>query len=308
MRNRTGAALIAMLALIASHGGHADALTDLNKAFREAYDRAATHTLDDMRARVPVLVNRFGQISLYRPGVETPDVYVMNSKLYFEARSVAHTAAAMFAGLAPYGTGPLGDERLQWLKAYQSLLLAAEAELERRTDIPDDLKAHQLALLADVRRTAQRIHQQGVLEETALADMGRTVRRGIQKNLEAAAASQLDQFRAQLTKWKQDHAGLEWDKAVVVIVGVHQARNRYLQRQFFDWLLQDQPTREDRVVFAETMTPPPPLDKEEPKDALVLLSKVMLDKGLSRAIFDDPLLMQSDVLGDAAEAVIAKWR
>jgi hypothetical protein len=34
----------------------------------------------------------------------------------------------------------------------------------------------------------------------------------------------------------------------------------------------------------------------------------MLDKGLANTIFGDPLALQSDVLGDAAEAIIESWR
>jgi hypothetical protein len=61
-------------------------------------------------------------------------------------------------------------------------------------------------------------------------------------------------------------------------------------------------------VFAETLTPGAPLDQAPPADALVLLAKVMLDKGMAAIVFGDPLALQSDVLGDAAEATIATWR
>ena len=96
--------------------------------------------------------------------------------------------------------------------------------------------------------------------------------------------------------------------AAVVVIGVHQARDGNLQRQFFDWLLDDRPSRQDRVVFAETLTPPAPLDQAPATEALTLLSKVMLDKGLAKVVFGDPLALQSDVLGGAAEAIIATWR
>jgi hypothetical protein len=54
----------------------------------------------------------------------------------------------------------------------------------------------------------------------------------------------------------------------------------------------------------ETLNPPPPLEKAAPRDSLMLLSKVMLDKGLSQFVFGDVYALQSDVLGDAAEAVL----
>jgi hypothetical protein len=118
----------------------------------------------------------------------------------------------------------------------------------------------------------------------------------------------LEQFRAQVSRWKAAYPSLAWDRAAVVVVGVHQARGGNLQRQFFDWLLRDGPDRQDRVVFAETLTPPAPLEQAPASDALTLLAKVMLDKDLATVVFGDPLALQADVLGPAAEAIIATWR
>jgi hypothetical protein len=138
--------------------------------------------------------------------------------------------------------------------------------------------------------------------------MGTTVRPAIQQNLAFAAASQLEQFRAQVERWKAAYPALPWDRAVAVVIGGHQARDRNLQRQFFDWMLNDRPDRQDRVVFAETVTPPAPLGQAAPTEALTLLSKVLLDKGLAATLFGDPLALQSDVLGGAAETIIESWR
>jgi hypothetical protein len=44
------------------------------------------------------------------------------------------------------------------------------------------------------------------------------------------------------------------------VIGTHQPRALSWQRQFFDWMLRDDPVREDRVVFAETLGFPAPID------------------------------------------------
>jgi hypothetical protein len=306
-RLRRSALVIATVTngLLASMSGtFGDAVSNLNDAWRTAYEHAAKQTLSNLRASVPVLVNRFDQIALYRPGMDRPDLFSMDPTIYREAKSVAHTPAALYVRLAASGLGTLDEARLQWLAAYQSLLSDAEAEIGGRADIPAQIRAMQTGMLADVPRFAQRIQQRGTVDQAILDEMGSLVRNAVRKNLELAAASQLEQFRDQIGKWKADYPSLAWDRAVVVTIGVHQARERYLQRQFFDWMLRDDPRTQDRVVFAETMTPPP-LEKAD--DALMLLSKVMLDKGLSEVIFDDRLRLQADVLGDAAEAVIKNW-
>jgi hypothetical protein len=104
-----------------------------------------------------------------------------------------------------------------------------------------------------------------------------------------------------------EHPSLAWDRGVVVILGIHQARENYLQRQFFDWVFHDQPSKQARVVFAETLIPPPPLEKDPAGDAMMLLAKVMLDKTIAASIFGGPLALQSDVLGGAAEDIIHRW-
>jgi hypothetical protein len=297
------------LGLLAPLGGsRADAISDPRHAFTEAYRLGATQTLANLRAAVPVLVNRFEQIALYMPGVEAPELFSMDAASYLQASAVAHTAATLGARLSPFGLGALDDERRAWLARYQSLLSAAEIEVARRGDIPEELRTLQRGMLGDVRGFAQRIHQQGSVDQALLDELGSTMRAAVRANLEHAAASQLEQFRAQVVRWKAAYPSLAWDHAAVVVIGVHQARDRNLQRQFFDWMLRDDPSRQDRVVFAETLTPGSLLEQAPVADALTLLSKVMLDKGLATIVFGDPLALQSDVLGRAAEAIIATWR
>lgn len=301
-------ALLGLALLAPARPCHADGVADLDQAFRDAYRLAATRTLDTLRASVPVLVNRFEQIALYRPGVEQPELFSMDAGPYLQASAVSHSAAALDARMASAGLGTLDADRLAWLAHYQSLLSSAEREIAGRRDMPDALRAVQLGMLAEVRRFAQRIHQQGSVDQALLDAMGAAVRPAIQQNLAFAAASQLDQFRAQVERWKAAYPALPWDRAVAVVIGVHQARDRNLQRQFFDRMLGDRPDRQDKVVYAETMTPPAPLGEAPPTEALTLLSKVLLDKGLAATLFGDPLALQSDVLGGAAEAIIQGWR
>ena len=301
-------ALVGLVLLTSAQSSHADAISDLDQAFKDSYRLAATQTLGTLRASVPVLVNRFEQIALYRPGVEQPELFSMDTGPYLQASAVSHTAAALDARMVSGGLGKLDADRLAWLDLYQSLLSAAEGEIAARRDMPDALRTLQVGMLAEVRRFAQRIHQQGSVEQAVLDAMGATVRPAIQQNLAFAAASQLEQFRAQVERWKAAYPALPWDRAVAVVIGGHQARGGNLQRQFFDWMLNDRQDRQDRVVFAETMTPPAPLGQAPPTEALTLLSKVLLDKGLAATLFGDPLALQSDVLGGAAEAIIGSWR
>lgn len=285
----------------------ADAMADLDRAFRQAYNLAAAESLTKLRSSAPVLINRFGQIALYRPGLDTPEIYSMDMSVYLQARSVSHVAPALIARLAPAAPGPLDSQRSGWLASYEQLLANAAMALRARNDIIEETKSKQITLLETVLDVVKEIRRRGEVDEQTLRSMGTMVRPHIESNLALAATSQLEQFRRQIELWKTQYPSLNWNQAVVVIVGNHQARRNYLQRQFFDWMLGDHPDKEDRVVFAETLIPPAPLQQDLQPPAMVLLSKVMLDKQISQYLFDDPYTLQSDVLGGAAQNIIRQW-
>jgi hypothetical protein len=299
--------LPALLLGATSPAASCDPLSDLEQAFHDAYSNAAGRTLETLRASAPVLVNNAGQIALYRPGVPEPDIFTMDSRLFLEASTVAHTPVALEARLVPDGLGRLDPGRLDWLAKYENSLAKADDDIAHRTDLPAELQSAQRDILTKVRRTAGQARRTGQIARHDIDDLGAAIRQDIRFSLKVAATAQLDQFRKQIETWKAAYPDLAWDKAVVVIVAGHQPRRDQLQQQFFDWMLHDDPGRQEHVVYAETLDHPPPLDRKPATEAMVLLSKVMLDKSLAASIFGDPLALQSDALGPAAGEIIGSW-
>src|SRR5262249_14440048 len=124
-RLRRSALVIATvtIGLLASMSGtFGDAVSNLNDAWRTAYEHAAKQTLSNLRASVRVLVNRSDQVALCGRGRDGRVLSWMAPKIYREEKSVAHTPAALYVRLAASGLGTLDEARLQWLAAYQSLL------------------------------------------------------------------------------------------------------------------------------------------------------------------------------------------
>ena len=100
-------ALVGLTLLASARQSHADAISDLDQAFKDAYCLATTQTLNTLRASVPVLVSRFEQIALYRPGVEQPELFSMHTGPYLQASAVSHAAATLDARMVPGGLGKL---------------------------------------------------------------------------------------------------------------------------------------------------------------------------------------------------------
>ena len=301
------AAVFLAVAAVPAGAGQADVFSELRTIFGTAYGNAAQFNLKLLRKSVPILVNRFEQIALYRPGREKPNVYTMDMAQYSEATEVSHAAAAIYAALVPYGYGKLDRDRRQWLKDFRRPLRDAAQDVQHRPDIPPELKRVQLAMLASMTSFVDATLKSDSFDQAGIDAFARSVQPGIRDSLDFAAESQLSQFRKQLDRWKQDYPQLAWDKAVVVVMAGHQPRAGNLQQQFFDWAFHDTPVREDSVVYAETQKSPPPLTRE-PREALVLLSKVMLDKGFAATMFSDKYGLQGDVLGPPAKRIIDNWR
>lgn len=286
-----------------------DGLSTVARDFRAAYGKAADHTLAQLRATVPIFVNRFEQIALYRPGVEQPDVFTIDGDLYTEAKSASHAVSTLFVGLAPYGFGVLSQDRRAWLTTFDTHLAAAVAEVETRQDVPAGLRQSQLRMLHRARAFAKSVLDKGAFSQADMEAYGRSVRADINASLFAAAQSQLNQFRVQLDTWKAKYPTLAWKRAVAVVIAGHQPRRLNLQHQFLDWKLSDDPKSEDKVVFAETLSPPRSLPGNAlPPEYLDLLAKVMLDKGFAAAILSDRHALQQDALGNAAYRVIQGWK
>lgn len=301
------AALVALPLLLAGAAARADAVDDLNADFHQTYEAARTHLFAAQRAAVPLLVNRFDQIALYRPGIDQPEIFNVDQTAFNRVRSVAHSAAALYLRLVPFGLGQLDAARLDWLAGFERRLTAAETETAAKAGLSAEQRAAELGLLAEVRRFTQRIRQRGEIDQPLLDEYRDAVRPGIARCFHIAAAAQLDQFRAQLDRWRAAYPTLAWDRALGLVMATHQPRRLYLQRQLFDWLLRDDPEREDRVVVAETLTGTPPLEQGVSPEAMRLLSAVMLDKVLAEGVLGDPLALQSDALGPAAQEIIRSW-
>jgi hypothetical protein len=285
----------------------ADPLTALDKVFRETYASATTDKFSALRRDAPLLVNRFGQIALYRPGAETPEIFSIDMGTYLKARSIAHAPISLIVRLLSARPGRLDAPTSAWLAQFELLLSDAETQLAELKSSGSGLGSEQRDLIATTRRFVQRIRQRDEFDPSLFNEVDQALLPGIQASLDLAARSQLDQFRERMRKWKTAYPSLAWDNSVVVVLGNHQARNAFLQRQFFDWLLKDKPEKEMQVVYAETLDIPPSLDKEPPEEAIRLLAKVMLDKSISEIVFGDPIAMQSDVLGPAASKIITQW-
>ena len=85
----------------------------------------------------------------------------------------------------------------------------------------------------------------------------------------------------------------------VVVVGDHQARARSFGMQYFRKRLGEPAHVDDRLTYGENV--------DDVDAALALVGTRRLDEALAVAFFGDAKRLQADVLGDAAEALLADF-
>jgi hypothetical protein len=95
-------------------------------------------------------------------------------------------------------------------------------------------------------------------------------------------------------RWRSEVGPGAWSKFLVVVEGPHQPRLDNLQLSFFRYELGDR--ARSHLFYAENV-----FDR---KSALKLVGTIEADRSLSILTFDDPLRMQRDLLGDAADAYL----
>ena len=129
----------------------------------------------------------------------------------------------------------------------------------------------------------------------------------VEGNLYDGAKEQLDQFKAQMEKWKTEYPNENWEDLRVVVMGFHQARDLYALKLFFQWLLKE-PDFEKKVVFAEYQFSIFGDQKEKAEElALLLLTKVDFEKEPSLFLLGNETQLQKDVMGPAAQKILKAW-
>jgi hypothetical protein len=268
----------------ASHGSdERPPLDDVNERFHTAYGEARRTAEED----APVFVLLPDSLVVFAASGrrELP----VRPRSFHVIKAVSHAPVALFALLwAHAGTrapsAPLEglarciEEAKSELSGDDGLAAATRADLEALLARTGHFIA---ALQAGEAQPAERVSfaiDVGPLLLRLATDATRLQLATLHAAVEDALASFDSEARARLH---------------VVVTGDHQARERSLGMQYFQKRLGEETAGcEERVSYAEAA-------------ALALVGTRRLDRALARAFFGDERRLQRDVLGDAAEAILA---
>jgi hypothetical protein len=248
----------------------------LNEAFQVAY-RLATK---ERQATAPIFILIGDELVVYNRDARR--AHVVKPDAYHVLKTVSHAPLAMYA---------LSKTREPALDA--AAMLQSRIEETRLEELTGAARADCEFVL---RETAEAIdlYLGRRLDVGAFTQrMGDALRR-LRWHATALHMAELDRHvEAELARMNQDERSL----LQVVVAGVHQARDRSLGTLYFQRRLPAGCPAGERVLYGEGV--------RTEQSALELVSLQRFDREIAAAFFGDPAKLQQDILGDAAEEIIA---
>lgn len=286
------AVVVVLLSLAVAVPARADALGDLNDAFRRAY----ADTRAGVLARAaPVIVCAFESLVLIDGATRREEGFT--PRLYHDLKAVAHLVFAVQLLVDPaLADGPLSAAARARLEELAARARAVEAALPSFGFTAAQIERQRVLIAGAQAMIAQALANGRPTPDGLLAWL-RPLVPAVMANVDEAAAAQLDGLHALATRWRAAMGAERWAQLTVVVLGVRQARRDNLQYAYFARSLGPAAV-ERNLIYAESVFAVDP--------ALALLGTIVTDRAAGAAFFDDPLRMERDLLGDAAARHIAR--
>lgn len=257
-------------------------------AFIQGYNSARTRALQKTPLAIVALNN---ELIVLRDGVTVLQASV-SSDIYTALRDVSHVVLGIWLVV---WDAEIAEARRQ-SEAYASRIDFIESSMADSV-IPPGQRARQERLLEMSRKLIAMAAKPGVVSQEQLEKWAASVKPDLLINVQEAAQAQLDTINQQMKRLVIGMTDKERSELIVVVCGVHQARQGNLQMQYFTALLGSEAvTHERRLLFAESI--------DDLNGALNLLGSHQLDRAISESFFGIPYRMQRDLLDDAALRII----
>ena len=280
----------------------------LKTAFRAHYGKAVEHQALKLQHNQPIIIQSLLDMSLLRPAGDSTvrSTFKMDRRVYRLMADSSHPPLAIFSILSNSDYVITGETKAT-LTAYQELLAEALRLADAHSGTTEEQRNRFKLILKQSIDFIAQIVLQDKTDSKAFQQYAHSVQEEVERNLYDAALNQLDQYKAQMERWKLEYPNENWEDLRVLVLGFHQPRNLYVTKQFFQWLL-NEPGYENKVVYAEFQQPffGKNAAKAE-KMGLRLLYSVEFDRAPSYLILGDSIQLQTDVMGPAAQQIIKTW-
>jgi hypothetical protein len=271
-----------------------DAITDLNSAFHESYNNLIHKTYETLgKENTPVIVMIHEEVILYHNGKEERINVI--PKLYHHVKSIGHVSFGVYVTLADNGFGPLRADIRETLDRQRELIERGLKYLEF-DPLPMKYVKSQRFILESARDMISWVLAADRVEEAKLKEFCDLSAPLYLEGAAIGAELEIDTLHETVMNWRERVGEEFWENLHVVVCAAHQGRYRETTLQYFQRLLYEQEglaaENEDRVIYAEHIS--------DPKAAVELLARHMVDQRASNDLFNSPTRLQRDLMSDGA--------
>jgi hypothetical protein len=266
-------------------------LGTVDKAFLSAYERAAKTVLADAPPTFLVLPEK---LVLYRD--ENRHQLPLLPPSFNELKTISHVALALFAIISPANATPLGVAERAELERYRDSLIPKALAAIRQVGLPAAQLERQQQILAASLALANQVLARGQIADADLTGFCRRMRPLLEANVGDAVRAYLDELNRQMQTILPQFSEAERQSFLVIVTGVHQARQDNAVMQYFQRLLGDPETITQRLMYAENVA--------DEAGTLRLLGIHVMAKRVGKAFFADPYYMNRDLFAGPASAYL----
>lgn len=268
-----------------------DTLEHLQEQFRHRYALEKQRLRQEiLEARSPVILRLGDQVTLIHRGVRTSESVI--SEDYRRWKALSHVPVALHLWLSELSDRALTPEEERSLST-----LARDLRERSRKGTPDER-----ALLDAAASFAESGVCNRHVDDAELLAFGKRIEPAIRELIDRATRDELIALDRIVRSWTSEFGPEEWSSLHVLVCANHQARYKETTTLYFRRLL-GEPSgegaeREEHVLYVEGA-----LTDDE---AIDLLAVHHLDRVLGTTFLGDPRAMQRNLLGDAAERIVAE--
>jgi hypothetical protein len=282
--------------------GAPDPFVSINRDFVRRYKRLLDTTKSPSN---PIVLQCGSSLVLLKNGTESK-VNILSHR-YRVLEALSHIPVLIYVTLQPLVGRTMSSSDLKELEDARALIQTANGS-GMKEELDPEQRNRGDRIVRNALAFIEEAMNQREVSEASLLGFVRAQSDDIEANLRDAAKEQITAMDAQMKVWFAALTATERARLSVVVCTPHMARVGNISMQYmaadldnrFEGACQREVIRASgnwQLIYADTF------DRE---GALTLLAEHNLDTQLGMAVFDDPLRMHRDVLGDGATGLIAK--
>jgi hypothetical protein len=272
---------------IETYDNYEDAITDLNRSFHESYNNLIHRTFESLgKESTPVIIMIHEEVILYHNGKEEKINVI--PKLYHQIKGIGHVSFGVYVTLANNGYGPLRSDIREDLENKRELIERGLKYLEF-DPLPMKYVKSQRQILESALDMISWVLAADRVEESKVVEFCELSAPLYLEGAALGAELEINTLHETVMNW-HDRVGEEiWENLHVVVCAALQYFQRLLYEQ--EGLAAE---NEDRVIYAEHIN--------DPKAAMELLARHMVDQRASIDLFRSSTRLQRDLMADGAAA------